>query len=222
MKRTFYASVDRGTIVTAGAEIVVPTGNESSGGRGYTMYEPFVLFGQMHVVNLTGHEMPTGYPSRRAWLHVAVHDADAAAVERHYDEIRRDDEVQIYESVMADTKGAVTTALLQATRYVKDNRLLPRGFDKATAQADVAVRGSALEDRTFTGGGDRVRYVVPLEPARGPFAIDVELRYQPIGFRWAQNLVRYDSPEPRRFVAYFDSMARSSSVVIARTSSSVR
>jgi hypothetical protein len=198
------------------------------------------------VVNLTGHKMPTGYPSRRAWLHVAVHDAggrtifesgaiedsglirgndndaDAAAVERHYDEIRRDDEVQIYESVMADTKGAVTTALLQATGYVKDNRLLPRGFDEATAQADIAVHGSAFDDRTFADGGDRVQYVVPLAQAQGPFAIDVELRYQPIGFRWAQNLVRYDSPEPRRFVAYFNAMARSSSVVLARTSSSVR
>jgi hypothetical protein len=87
-------------------------------------------------------------------------------------------------------------------------RLLPRGFDKATANADIAVRGHAVDDGTFTGGGDRVRYVVPLAQAQGPFAIEVELRYQPIGFRWAQNLVRYDSPEPRRFVGYFNSMAR--------------
>ena len=117
---------------------------------------------------------------------------------------------------MADATGAVTTGLLQATSYVKDNRLLPRGFDKATASADIAVRGAALDDNTFTGGRDRVRYVVSASAADGPFQIDVELRYQPIGFRWAQNLARYDAPEPRRFVGYFNAMAASSSVVVAR------
>jgi cytochrome c551/c552 len=197
------------------------------------------------VVNLAGHKMPTGYPSRRAWLHLSVtdrqgrvvfesgafdetglirgndNDADPLRVEPHYDEIRAADQVQIYESVMADASGAVTTGLLQATRYVKDNRLLPRGFDKATASADIAVRGAALDDPTFTGGGDRVRYLVNAAPADGPFEIEVELRYQPIGFRWAQNLARYDAPELRRFVSYFNSMAASSSVVVARASQSI-
>ena len=192
------------------------------------------------VTNLAGHKTPTGYPSRRAWLHLSVrdregrivfesgavdgtglirgndNDADPLRVESHYDEIRSADQVQIYESVMADATGAVTTGLLQATSYVKDNRLLPRGFDKATASADIAVRGAALDDNTFTGGRDRVRYVVSASAADGPFQIDVELRYQPIGFRWAQNLARYDAPEPRRFVGYFNAMAASSSVVVAR------
>src|SRR5258708_35844717 len=30
---------------------------------------------QVLVQNLTGHKMPTDYPSRRAWLHVTVRDA---------------------------------------------------------------------------------------------------------------------------------------------------
>jgi hypothetical protein len=33
--------------------------------------------------------------------------------------------VQIYEAVMAGPDGAVTTGLLTAVRFVKDNRLLP-------------------------------------------------------------------------------------------------
>jgi hypothetical protein len=107
------------------------------------------------VGNLTGHKLPTAYPSRRVWLHVTVHDpngdrvfssgaiepsglirgndndADPGRFEPHYSEIRHQDEVQIYESVMQDASGAVTTGLLQATGYAKDNRLLPRGFDKS-------------------------------------------------------------------------------------------
>ena len=68
--------------------------------------------------------------------------------------------MQIYESVMVGPDGAVTTGLLTALRYVKDNRLLPHGFDKRTADKDVAVHGDAEGDADFTGGGDRIRYSV--------------------------------------------------------------
>ena len=52
----------------------------------------------------------------------------------------------------------------------------------------------------------------------GPFSVDVELRYQSIGYRWAHNLDGYDAAEPKRFVDYFNSMAADSSVLVARTS----
>ena len=58
--------------------------------------------------------------------------------------------------------------------------------------------------------------------AAGPLQVDVELRYQPIGFRWAQNLRSYDAPEPRRFVSYFDAMAAASSTVLAHATATVR
>jgi len=198
------------------------------------------------VRNLAGHKLPTGYPSRRAWLHVTVRDAagrllfesgalsaegqisgndgdaDGGRVEPHHDEIRSSDQVQVYESVMARPDGTPTTGLLQATQFLKDNRLLPRGFDKTTADKDIATVGEASKDATFTDAGDRVRYIVPVEGSAGPFAIEVELRYQPIGFRWATNLRDYDAPEPRRFVEYYDAMAASSSTVLARTITTVR
>ena len=200
---------------------------------------------EVGVRNLTGHKLPTGYPSRRAWLHLTVrnrenqlvfssgeitpsglirgndNDADAARVEPHYTEIRSRDQVQIYESVMRDIDGNITTGLLQATGYAKDNRLLPRGFDKATAVPDIAVIGAAREDADFSDEGDRVRYIVDTAGRAGPFRIDVELRYQPIAFRWAQNLRAYDAEETRRFVTWFDAMSTGSSVVLARNSASV-
>ena len=51
----------------------------------------------------------------------------------------------------------------------------------------------------------------------GPFQVDVELLYQPIGFRWAHNLEKYDAPEPKRFVGYYNAMSSASWVVVAKT-----
>ena len=197
------------------------------------------------VENLTGHKLPTAYPSRRAWLHVTVrdgsgrtvfesgafqpngsiagndNDADATKFEPHYAEIRRTDQVQVYEPIMVDQAGAVTTGLLHGFRYVKDNRLLPRGFDKATADKDVAVHGEAAADADFTGSGDRIRYVVDVGSAQGPFEVQAELCYQSIGYRWAQNS-RRDTAEGARFIGYYNSMASASSAVLARTAATVR
>lgn len=191
------------------------------------------------VENLTGHKLPTAYPSRRVWIHLVVRDRDGRAVfesgpvspsgairgndndenpaafERHHTRITEASQVQIYESVMGDTAGGVTTGLISAVRYLKDNRLLPQGFDKHTAIADIAVVGAASTDPDFTAPSDRVRYDVNVGHAAGPFRIEARLRYQPIGFRWADNLRRYDAAEPRRFVRYFDSMSGSSSEVLA-------
>lgn len=192
------------------------------------------------VQNRAGHKLPSGYPSRRAWLHVMLRDANGRVVfesgaiepdgriagnegdadpntfEPHYDEITREDQVQIYESVMQDRSGKPTTGLLQAVAFAKDNRLLPRGFDKSTAEADIAVHGSASTDRDFAGGGDHVRYRMATGAATGPFSVSVELRYQPIAYRWAHNLAAYDAPEPKRFVGYYQELASASSTVLAQ------
>jgi len=193
------------------------------------------------VKNLTGHKFPTGYPSRRTWLHVTVrdrqgrtvfesgaiapagsiqgndNDVDPTTYEPHYDQIAAADQVQIYEPILGDMHNVPTTGLLSATHYLKDNRLLPRGFDKATADKDIGVYGNAMQDGNFTGDGDRVRYAVDVPPGGGPFAISVELLYQPIGFRWAHNLEKYDAPEPKRFVGYYNAMSSASWVVVAKT-----
>jgi hypothetical protein len=195
----------------------------------------------LDVRNLTGHKLPSGYPSRRAWLHVTLrdaggrvvfesgaiapdgriagndNDADAAVFEPHYEELTRPDQVQIYESVMQDRAGKPTTGLLQAVDFAKDNRLLPRGFNKATAEADIAVHGAALTDRDFAGGGDSVRYRIGTGGAAGPFTADVELRYQVVSYRWAHNLATYDAPETKRFVGYYDQLASASSTVLAHS-----
>lgn len=197
------------------------------------------------VENLAGHKLPTAYPSRRAWLNVAVldstgrvvfesgafsvdgqiagndNDADATKFEPHYLRIDRADQVQVYESMMVDPRGAVTTGLLTGVRFAKDNRLLPRGFSKTAATPETAVHGAAAADADFEGGRDRVRYSIDVAGSQGAMSVVVKLWYQPIGFRWAENLRGYNAPEPQRFVRYYDAMARDSAVVVAETRTTV-
>ena len=145
-------------------------------------------------------------------------DAEPGGVEPHHTEIRTADQVQIYESVMSDPNGRPTTGLLSAVRYLKDNRLLPRGFDKSTADESIAVVGTAADDEDFSGEGDRVRYAVEVNQSDGPFRIDAELRFQVVSFRWAENLRAYKAKEITRFGEYFDSMAPAYSEMLAARS----
>ena len=198
----------------------------------------------IELQSLAGHKLPTAYPSRRVWLHVSVRDAagrvlfesgavgpngaiagnandsDPSEFEPHYQEINRADEVQIYEPILVDWQDRVTTGLLYGVRYIKDNRILPQGFDKAAADEAVAVAGGALSDDDFSAGGDRVRYRLAVsEP--GELIIDAELLYQSIGFRWAENLAAYSSPETDRFVGYYRETIADSAVVLAADSASI-
>ena len=191
------------------------------------------------INNLAGHKLPSAYPSRRTWVHFAVwdasghvvfesgglnpdgsirgnaNDADGSRYEPHHSTIDDPEQVQIYEAIMGEPDGSVTTVLLSAITYLKDNRLLPEGFDKKTAEEAVAVHGGAEADEDFVGGRDRVGYVVDVSGTEGPFIVDAELMYQPIGFRWAHNLGDQEAEEIERFIAYYEEMADSSAVLLA-------
>ena len=198
------------------------------------------------VENQAGHKLPTAYPSRRVWLHVTVkdgggqvvlesgalnadgsihgndNDTDPRRYEPHYREITAAHQVQIYESVMGDPQGRVTTGLLSAATYLKDNRVLPAGFDKATAGSDIAVMGAARQDGDFEAGRDKVVYCISTAGAKGPFTVNAELWYQPVGYRWAMNLASVNGAEPRRFVRMYRAMpGRETDVRLSTTQSSV-
>lgn len=206
--------------------------------------EPAGLTFEVVVDSLAGHKVPTGYPSRRAWLHVSVRDASGSVVfesgavepdgriagndndadpgryEPHHVEIGSGDQVQVYESILVDRAGAVTTGLLSAVRHVKDNRLLPGGFDKAAAGPEIAVHGSAAGDPDFTEGGDRVRYVVSAPPS-GPLTIEAELLYQPVGYRWATALAAVASAETRLFTRLQQRACEARTVQMAHVAAAV-
>ena len=185
------------------------------------------LSAQFEVVPLTGHKFPASFPSRRAWLHVTVADAagkvifesgkhnpdgtitgnaadtDPAAFEPHYDVITQPDQVQIYEPIMGDNEGHVTYTLLRGAKYLKDNRLLPAGADKAKLPADIAVYGEAASDANFVGGGDQITYQVDVQGATGPFTLSAELLYEPLSYQFVQDLLVDKTPLTERFGGYY-------------------
>jgi len=208
--------------------------------------DPLVRAGRLEatvtVRNHAGHKFPTAYPSRRAWLRVAVtdaagrrvfesgaltpdgrvagddHDADGSRYEPHHTTIESPEQVQVYQGVMVDGAGAVTTGLMSAERWAKDNRILPDGFDAGRADYRALPFGGATSDPDFAPGSDAVRYSVAVDPQAGPFSVEAELWFQPIAYRWAENLAAYDAPETGRFVRYYREMASGSALVLARDS----
>jgi hypothetical protein len=187
------------------------------------------LVADLRIDVATGHKFPASFPSRRAWLHVTVTDAankvvfesgapqpdgsiagcdadeDADAFEPHYDTVTQADQVQIYEPIMGDTDANVTYTLLRGAVYLKDNRLLPTGFDKAGAVPDIAVYGEAEDDRNFIGGSDEITYRVDTRGFTAPFTISAEMLYEPLSYRFIQDLLDDDTPLVDRFDGFYAS-----------------
>lgn len=196
----------------------------------------------VEVQNLTGHKFPTGYPSRRAWLHVTVRDAANAVVfesgawsaegivpdvdapfEPHREEIAAAGEVPVWEAVMGDVDGNPTERLLHAARYLKDNRIPPRGFARLAAASDTIGVVGVGEDTDYQvvdgvafAGSDRVHYRIAIDPAAPrPYTVRMELCYQSIKPEFITNLARHDTPEIRRLRGYHAAAASPVQVIAA-------
>ena len=133
-------------------------------------------------------------------------DTNPLAFEPHYDEIISPDQVQIYEGIMSDVNGEVTTVLLAASSYLKNNRLLPAGFDKTAVTDDIAPGTASLADDDFIGGGDTVSYHLDMGTASGPFTVEVSLLYQSIASRWAKDVGMVDTEQAKLFSAYYNAI----------------
>ena len=179
------------------------------------------------VESQAGHKFPAGFPSRRAWLHLVVYDGNnrvifdsgsydqlgeisgndndlnASQFETHYEVIEDPEQVQIYEAIINNVDNEVTTTLLRGAGYLKDNRLLPLGFDVGAADEDIKIRGAAAQDTDFIGGSDKVRYMVDVSDVELPLTVNIELLYQSISYRWAQNLNEYSAQESEQFLEYY-------------------
>lgn len=175
------------------------------------------LLAEVRVSNESGHKLPTGYPSRRVWLHFQVIGAGGetlwesgaftpdgrlggdspSRLESHHTLIESEEQVQIYESVMGDADGEVTGVLLNATRYLKDNRILPRGWSDAHPNAPLTMPVGTDADTNFVAGHDDVSYRVALPP--GAASVRVELLYQTLSPTELELLSDHPTPATERF-----------------------
>ncbi len=197
------------------------------------------------ISSLTGHKFPTGIPLRRAWLRVQVVDADGATVflsgdhddqgrilvggqvapfeqpggpiEPHHTAIQSDSQVQIYEAVLSDIHDAPTFLLLRAAGYAKDNRLLPAGWNPNGPEIDRIGPVGTDGDADYTQGGDTLTWEVDTSGHPGPFMVDVQLLYQPLAQRFAEELFLANTPETEALRAMLERADRSPEEVARAT-----
>lgn len=181
------------------------------------------------IENLAGHKFPSGYPSRRAIVEFIVQSPSGdtlfhsgefddnfyltqedATYEPHYDTIKSEDNVQIYELVMGDYNGDVTTVLEYAYTPLKDNRLVPEGFSTTHESYDTTqIIGNAQMDLNFNeseNGRDVVFYKIPKDAEYGSWVITAKLLYQSVPPKWLEEMFDYSSEEIDLFeYLYFES-----------------
>lgn len=178
----------------------------------------------VEVTNLSGHKLPSGYPSRRVWLQVEVRAGQDTLFssgaldekgflrgvandlgEPHRDRIESPSQVAIYEMVALDTRGKVTTSLADMAAHRKDTRLLPLGWRPDGPHADETRPVGVDGDRDFTAGRDTVTYAVVLpESARGSLTVVARLHYQAIPAAWANSLRSSSTEASRTFLRMYD------------------
>lgn len=192
-------------------------------------------FFELNITNMAGHKFPSGYPSRRVFVEFLVenelgdtlfisgktdenyevigHNSD---FEPHYNTIRSEEEVQIYELVFADVNNEVSTVLVRGDHPLKDNRIPPQGFVSTHFTYDtVQIVGAATTDDNFNinagmegSGGDKLYYNIPLGTETGELTATAKIYYQTAPPKWMREMFEEESEEINQFRAMFDAADR--------------
>jgi hypothetical protein len=107
----------------------------------------------------------------------------AMTFQPHYLVITRENQVQIYEELVTDPEGQITTSFFSLFRHVKDNRILPKGWRPNGPFASISGPfGDAKTDPDYVNGSgsDRLIYRVPLSAIPNATSVRVTLLYQAI------------------------------------------
>ena len=197
-------------------------------------------FFEVFVLNKAGHKFPSGYPSRRAFIEflLLTEDGDTLfhsgklqpdyevahldpEMEPHYEIVRAEEEVQIYETVIADVSGSFTTILERGAITLKDNRLPPQGFTTSHPAYDTTqIAGGALTDSDFNyengeegSGSDRIQYHIGLNGYSGFVEVQARMHYQSLPPRWLAPMLAESTPEIDAFRQMFEAADKSTVIV---------
>jgi hypothetical protein len=117
-----------------------------------------------------------------------------APVQPHYQRIESGDQVQIYQELVRDSDGLLTTSFLRRVDPIKDNRIRPRGFDPQVFARSpspyirelAVLPGAEANDPDYYDpqltGADAIEYQIALPPEVLERAdhVQVSLYYQSI------------------------------------------
>lgn len=184
------------------------------------------------ITNKAGHKFPSGYPARRAFVEFVVLSAMGDTLfssgvpegasgniknfnghgEPHHQFISRTDQVQIYEQIMGDVNGNITTMLERAKNSLKDNRIPPSGFSTQHSTYDtVLIVGAASSDPDFNRSGfvegtgrDIVHYRIALSDLTQAIQISVKVHYQAVPPEWLTEMRNFQATEINQFLAMYD------------------
>lgn len=185
---------------------------------------------ELTINNLAGHKFPSGYPSRRAFVEFVILDEQLDTLfrsgifgsdgylqnynsdyEPHFDTIHSEEQVQVYEMVMANVNDQPTTVLERAKYPLKDNRLTPKGFTNFHFAYDTcAVYGNALNDENFNSNGiqgtgsDMIYYSIPIDGYSGSLEVHSKIKYQAIPKKWLDDMFTFSSEEIDLFQYLFE------------------
>lgn len=167
----------------------------------------------VEVVNKTGHKFPSGVGFRRAFIEFTAMDASGNIIwssgrsndqgvliddsgtplvtefskttwQPHWRIITGSKYAQIYESRTKDLQGLLTTSFLGLAKPVKDNRLMPGGWNPngpyASWTTPVAVPMNASPGYYNGAGNDLVTYRMPANIAARAKLVRAVLNYQSI------------------------------------------
>jgi hypothetical protein len=167
----------------------------------------------VEVINKTGHKFPSGVGFRRAFIEFTAMDANGKVIwssgrstdkgvliddagqplatefskttwQPHWRVVMGSKYVQIYESRTKDLQGLLTTSFLALAKQVKDNRLMPGGWNATGPYASwttpVAVPAATNPGYYNGAGSNLVTYRMPAAIAANVKSVRAVLNYQSI------------------------------------------
>lgn len=192
--------------------------------------------------NKAGHKFPSGYPSRRAILQFMVIKSNGDTLfasgklrndgellhpnlpfEKHHDVINNESQNQIYEFVMGDVAGNKTTVLERGASTLKDNRLVPKGFNTSFSSYDTCrIDAVALADTDFNkiagsegSGTDIVHFHIPLHGYYGAVNIYSQMYYTAVPPSWLTEMFTFSAPEIDRWKNMYNTADKTAQLVAA-------
>ena len=193
-------------------------------------FEDSVSF-DVTLTNKAGHKFPSGYPARKAFVQFILtaesgdtlfasglfdqlgHILNYSGVnEGHHNVINSEEQVQVYEMMMADVNGDLTTILERADEYIIDNRLPPAGFTTTHSTYDtVRIVGAALTDPDFNKNGvaegtgkDILHFHFPYSMLTQRVNASVKVYYQAVPPTFLGEMRNLSAPEIQTFLSMYD------------------